>query len=446
MPSYRVRHRETGYREVVAARKIPGNFPKLTVDVPSDFMQRARSVATRAAIVAAAVPAAVAVALTATDMVRRRIHPLTAKFPTEKPLTEHIDETATTVYTYGADLYDAMLEAIRGARTSVMLESYIWKNDEVGQQFKQELIDAAARGVDVYVIVDGFANLVVPYSFFDFPPSVHVLRFPVLRPGMAFLNIRKSGRDHRKILVVDDEIGFVGGYNIGSLYATQWRDTHVRLEGPSVWELRNAFVDFWNRHRRPRHPILSDVGSGTWLPHLKAARNAPSELVFPIRGLYLDAIDRATHHVYITQAYFIPDHDIHAALLAAAARGVDVRVLVPHRSNHVVADWLARGQYASLLRGGVRIFLYEGAMVHAKTATIDGSWTTIGTANIDRLSLTGNYEVNLEIVDPGLAARMEDVFAMDLSNASELTLAQWEERGAVAKIGEYLLIPLRPLL
>src|SRR5690606_7978830 len=143
---------------------------------------------------------------------------------------------------------------------------------------------------------------------------------------------------------------------------------------------------------------------------------------------------------------FIPDHDIHAALLAAAARGVDVRVLVPHRSNHVVADWLARGQYASLLRGGVRIFLYQGAMVHAKTATIDGRWTTIGTANIDRLSLTGNYEVNLEIVDPGLAARMEDIFAMDLTNATELTLAQWEARGTVAKIGEYLLIPLRPLL
>ncbi|GGM28504.1 cardiolipin synthase B [Promicromonospora citrea] len=422
------------------------NLPRLTLDLPPDFVHRVRSLATRAAMVAAAVPVTAAVALTVTDLVRRRLHPLTTKFPTEKPLTEHIDETATTVYTYGADLYDAMLEAIAGARRTVMLESYIWKDDEVGQRFKQAVIDAAARGVDVYVIVDGFANLVVPYSFFRFPPSVHVLRFPVLRRGMAYLNVRTSGRDHRKILVVDDEIGFVGGYNIGSLYATQWRDTHVRLEGPSVWELRNAFVDFWNRHRKPRHPVLTDVGSHTWMPHLKAARNAPSELVFPIRGIYLDAIDRATDHVYITQAYFIPDHDIHAALLAAAARGVDVRVLVPHRSNHVVADWLARGQYASLLRGGVRIFLYQGAMVHAKTATIDGRWTTIGTANIDRLSLTGNYEVNLEIVDPGLAARMEDIFAMDLSNATELTLAQWEARGAVAKIGEYLLIPLRPLL
>lgn len=430
----------------MAIRKISGSFPKVTLDLPVGFGQHVRMFATRAAIIAAAVPVTAAVALTAADMVRRRLHPLTSRFPTEKPLTEHIDETATTVYTYGADLYDAMLEAIRKARRTVMLETYIWKNDEVGQQFKRALIDAAERGVEVYVIVDGFANLVVPSSFFRFPPTVHVLRFPVLRPGVAYLNVRTSGRDHRKILVVDDETGFVGGYNIGSLYATQWRDTHVRLQGPSAWELRNAFVDFWNRHRTHRHPILPDVGSGTWQPHLKAARNAPSELVFPIRGIYLDAIDRATSHVYITQAYFIPDHDIHAGLLAAAARGVDVRVLVPHRSNHVVADWLARGHYASLLRGGVRIFLYQGAMVHAKTATVDRRWTTIGTANIDRLSLTGNYEVNLEIVDPGLAGRMEDIFDLDLSNAQELTLAQWEERGALAKIAEYLLIPLRPLL
>lgn len=422
------------------------NIPGLTIDVAPDLLGRVRKTALRAGLVAAAVPVTVAAALTVTDAIRRRMHPLTASFPTEKPLTEYVDETATTIYTYGADLYESMLEAIRGARHTVMLETYIWKNDSVGQKFKQALVDAAARGVTVHVVVDGFANLVVPPSFFQFPPEIHVLRFPVFRPGMTVLNIRKSGRDHRKILVVDDEIGYVGGYNIGSMYATQWRDTHIRLEGPAVWELRNAFVDFWNRQRNSRLPQLIDIGSDTWLPHLKAARNAPSELVFPIRGLYLDAIDRATSHIYITQAYFIPDHDIHDALLAAAARGVDVCVLVPHRSNHVVADWLARGRYTSLLRGGVRIFLYQDAMVHAKTATVDGRWTTIGTANIDRLSLTGNYEVNLEIVNPALAARMEDIFRLDLTNARELTGGEWDRRSRLAKVGEMLISPLRPLL
>ncbi|PTU56063.1 cardiolipin synthase B [Sphaerisporangium cinnabarinum] len=339
-----------------------------------------------------------------------------------------------------------MLGAIRGARRRILLETYIWKADALGEEFKQALVEASERGVEVFVVYDGFANLVVPQAFFDLPEPIHVIRYPVFRPGVLMLNVRKSGRDHRKILVVDDEIAFVGGYNIGALYATQWRDTHVRLVGPSAWELRNAFVDFWNANRSSDQPLLADPGSVHWEPRLRAARNAPAHLVFPIRGIYLDAIDRASSHVYITQAYFIPDREILAALLAAAARGVDVRVLVPERSNHVLADWLSRGLYTALLKGGVRIHLYRNAMVHAKTATIDGAWTTIGTANIDRLSLTGNYEVNLEITDPGVAEQMEKVFEVDLSNSRELTLDEWDSRSVAAKLSEVVLTPLRPLL
>ncbi|WP_265521237.1 phospholipase D-like domain-containing protein [Oerskovia flava] len=411
------------------------------------LLQLARTVLARTAVVAAAAPVAVAAVLVTTDAVRRRRRQATdVTFPHPEPAEATVDQSSVTVFTYGEDLYEEMLAAIRGARECIMLETYIWKGDALGQQFKDALIEATHRGVEVFVVYDGFANLVVPRAFLDFPAPIHVIRFPVFRPGILMMNLRKSGRDHRKVLVVDDEVGFVGGYNIGELYATQWRDTHVKLTGPSVWELRNAFVDFWNANRDPAQPALEDPGSEYWQPRLKAARNAPAHLVFPIRGIYLDAIDRASSHVYITQAYFIPDREILHALLAAAARGVDVRVVVPERSNHVVADWLARDLYETLLRGGVTIWLYENTMVHAKTATIDGQWTTIGTANIDRLSLTGNYEINLEIVDPDVAAQMEMVFDVDLSNCRELTLAEWESRSLVAKISEVLLRPLRPLL
>jgi cardiolipin synthase A/B len=423
---------------------VPRRLP-LPVHVDVDW-PAVRRVATRVALAAASVPVTVAAGLTAVEKARRHRYPLDADFPTAPPSSTSVGATTTTVYTYGADLYAAMLDAIRRAERQILFETYIWKGDDVGQEFKDALVEAAARGVDVFVAYDGFANLVVPQAFFQFPATIHVLRFPVWRPGILMLDVRNSGRDHRKILVVDDEVAFVGGYNIGGLYAAHWRDTHLRIEGPSVWELRNAFVDFWNRWRTPDQPVLQDVGSTHWLPQLRAARNAPSDLVFPIRGIYLDAIDRACSYVQITQAYFIPDREILAALLAAARRGVDVRVLVPERSNHVVADWLARGHYATLLRGGVRIFLYTGAMIHAKTATIDGRWSTVGTANIDRLSLTGNYEINLEIVDPGVAARLEDVFRMDQSNARELTLDEWERRSALKKVGERVLAPLRPLL
>ena len=175
-------------------------------------------------------------------------------------------------------------------------------------------------------------------------------------------------------------------------------------------------------------------------------RNVPSQLIYPIRGMYLEAIDRASEHISITQPYFIPDRTMVRALLAAARRGVDVRVLVPAASNHVITDWLSRGFYAALLRGGVAIWRFERAMIHAKTMTVDGRWSTIVTANIDRLSLTGNYEVNVEIFDRGVAQHLERVFATDLSNATQLTTAEWERRGTLAKLTEQLLAPLRPLL
>jgi cardiolipin synthase len=378
----------------------------------------------RVALAVVAAQAVTAGALIAVDSWRKRMRPREATFPRTEAADLPLGESTVTVYTYGTALYEDMLASIEGAQERVLFESFIVKDDEVGQRFKTALIAAAERGVEVFVIYDVFANLVVRRAFFDFPPSVNVVRYPALKPGMLLLDVRKSGRDHRKLLVVDGEIGFVGGYNIGSAYATQWRDTHLRVRGPSAWELENAFIDFWNQHRAP----------------------VPSQLIYPIRGMYLEAIDRASEHISITQPYFIPDRTMVRALLAAARRGVDVRVLVPAASNHVITDWLSRGFYAAFLRGGVTIWRFERAMIHAKTMTVDGRWSTIGTANIDRLSLTGNYEVNVEIFDRGVAQHLERVFATDLSNASQLTTAEWERRGTLAKLTEQLLAPLRPLL
>ena len=356
------------------------------------------------------------------------------------------DGSELTIYTSGEALFDDMLTAIEQAQHRILLESYIIKGDATGKTFKRALIAAAQRGVDVYVIYDGFANLVVRPSFFRFPPGVSVLRYP-LWSGLASISPRRWGRDHRKILVVDDTVGFVGGYNIGSLYATQWRDTHLRVRGPAVWDLDNAFVDFWNMQKPASLPMLDQIGSTGWKPHIRAHRNVQRQLLYPIRGMYLEAIDRAHVSIDITAAYFIPDHDILDALIDAAQhRGVRVRILVPKVSNHVVTDWLSRGFYGRLLRAGVEIYRYTDHMVHAKTATIDNQWSTVGTANIDRLSLMGNYEVNLEITDPGVAEQMEKVFDVDLSNSRELTLAEWDSRSVAAKLSEVVLTPLRPLL
>jgi cardiolipin synthase len=397
-----------------------------------------------------ATPFVVAIGMTLIDSYRRRGKRRAVSFPTDPPSTVPVGDGEVTTYTFGTDLYDAMIEAIDGAQRQILFETYIWKSDEVGLRFKTALGAAAARGVEVYLIYDAFANLVVSPRFKRFPAPIKVLRYPVYAAGWRPLDLRRYGRDHRKILVVDESIGFVGGYNIGSAYATEWRDTHVRITGPGVWDLKRAFADFWNLNRRRRfrgseRPLLLETAS-TWEPTIRFHRNVPRLWMFPIRSMYIEAIARANTNIWMTTAYFLPDPDFADALTAAARRGVDVRVLIPAKSNHVVSDWISRGYFTQLLDAGVKVLRYRDAMVHAKTATIDGTWSTVGTANIDRLSLTGNYEINVEIIDPALAGSLEQIFRTDESNCLELTQAEWEARDIYRRFTEFVLNPLRPLL
>lgn len=388
---------------------------------------------------------AAAAALVAVDAVRKRRQPPTGEFPRATPAHVHTAGNGLTLYTDGDELYAAMLADIRSATDTIFFETYIWKADEVGELFKAELTAAARRGVRVYLIYDTFANLVVPRSFKQFDPTLEVLPFPLLQSAVP-LSPRNIGRDHRKLMVVDERVGYVGGYNVGKLYSDSWRDTHMRIDGPAVWELSNAFVDFWNDHRKRFHTELPDQGARSWDAHIRAVLNLPNRLLFPVRGLYMDAIDRAVSTIHITQAYFLPDDSMVHALLQAVERGVEVRILVPEFSNHVLADWAARANYDRLLAGGVRIFLFQHAMVHAKTATVDGRWSTIGTTNLDRLSLTGNFEVNLEINDEDVARTMEEVFATDLSNSRELLRGEWSARPMWKRAVERVISPLSVFL
>jgi cardiolipin synthase len=392
---------------------------------------------------------ALAIGMSLVDSYRRR-GKKPKPFPVTSPTEVAVGDGALTTYTYGQDLYEAMLAAIDGAERQILFETYIWKGDETGERFKSALASAADRGVEVYCIYDGFANLVVSPRFKRFPPTMKVLRYPVYAAGLRFYDLRRYGRDHRKILVVDESVGFVGGYNIGTPYATEWRDTHVRITGPGVWDLKRAFADFWNLNRRRRlgtseRPLLLETSS-TWESRIRIHRNLPRLWMFPIRAMYIEAINRASTNIWMTQAYFLPDQDFVDAMKDAAQRGVDVRLLLPLKSNHIVADWLSRGYFSQLLGAGVRIFRFKDAMVHAKTSTIDGTWSTVGTANIDRLSLTGNYEINVEVIDEAFAAALEDIYRTDETNCLELTHGEWEARDLHRKFTEMVLFPLRPLL
>jgi len=372
-----------------------------------------------------------------------RRHRTPRGFPYLEPTAVDVGEDRFTVYTYGAHLYEAMLEAIEAAEEYVYLETFIWKSDEMGHRFLDAVSRAANRGVRVACIWDVFANLVVPPSFFTFPPDVWTAPYPLVRGGVNFLRPRNSGRDHRKILVVDGKVSFLGGYNIGTLYENKWRDTHLKIEGPFCAEVESTFVDMWKSLDR-RH--LPSPQGRTWAPNVRLHRNLPRLGVYPIRNIYLDAINKASRRIWLTHAYLLPDADLVSSLLDAAARGVDVSIIIPSDSNHPLTDWLSRAHYDTLLTGGIKLFLYEGAMIHSKTATVDSIWSTVGTANLDRLSLLGNYEVNVEIVDENMAHLMEDVFRTDLTNCHELTLDEWRARPRYARLAEAIIKPLRPLL
>ena len=385
-----------------------------------------------------------AVLLAIAALGRRRKHEVS--FP-HQPFEEvRVGENFLKLYAYGRELFDAMLEAIDAAQESIYLETYIWKDDAVGREFQEHLARKAAQGVAVYAIFDSFGNLVVPRAFkSSFHPAMHVLEYRAIRRPWQVLDPRRYALDHRKLLIVDGTTSFIGGYNLGALYATQWRDTHLRLRGPAAGELARAFTGFWNRFC-PAHEQITQRYHHRFDALITIGQNEAMRASFPIRDLYIAAIDEAEQSILLTTAYFVPDHMLLDALRAAAGRGVDVRVLVPWVSNHAVADWIAHSYFSECLRGGVRIFGYRYTMLHAKTCTIDGQWTTVGTCNLDRLSLVGNYEINVAVYSPALAQQMDALFAEDTTERFELTLEQWQRRPWYNKVGERILAPLRFLM
>jgi cardiolipin synthase A/B len=375
-------------------------------------------------------------------MRRQNRHKVT--FPHLSPKEVVIGENTVQIYDFGHDLYESMLSAIDTAQKSIYLETYIWKDDRIGQEFKQKLICKANQGVEVYVIFDGFANTVVPGEFKVFPTLIHVLKYQSFNKPWYIFDPRRYALDHRKILVIDNSIGFIGGFNLGSLYETSWRDTHLRMNGPATAHLAQSFIDFWNQHT-PDQDHISRHYPRRFDPLINLRGTSALRLTFPIRDMYIEAIDKAERSILLSNAYFVPDRVLLGALKAAAQRGVNVEILVPWISNHVVVDWLTRGHFSECLKAGIRVFGYHN-MLHAKTCTIDGEWSTIGTANLDRLSSVGNYEINVEVYSKKLAHQMEELFECDKSNSFELTLEQWLKRPWYAMLSEKILSPLRALL
>lgn len=401
--------------------------------------------ARRAVVTAVGAQIAGVAAVYGVDQVRKHRSP--GGFEGLQPLRADdtvVDGNEIRIYTEGRSLYRDKIEAIDQAQHTIYFETYVWRSDRVGRMFKDALVRAAERGVKVFIIYDGFGSLKSSPKFkrFKSHPNLYVHRIAEVRKGLLAANPRATGRNHRKLLLVDEAIGFVGGFNIGVDFGTEWRDTHIRIIGPAVAQLSIGFAQFWNTLRTRHQPKLPDWEELPWSGPISAAFNLPSALLFPVRGQFLETFERATESLNVTTAYFIPDREVLHALIRAAQRGVKVQILIPEYSNHILADWVARPFFGRLLEAGVEIWLYQDAMIHAKTVIADGFRSIVGTANIDRLSLMGNFEVTVQIDSHEFGAQMQRVFEEDLKSSRRLTYEEWASRSLGTRLLETVVSPL----
>jgi len=338
------------------------------------------------------------------------------------------------LFTEGDDLYRAMLASIASAQESVDLESYIFADDEVGRRFAEALAERARADIRVRMHLDAAGSLFwVSRRLKTYlrEQGVEVRWFHRWSWRWPW---RYNRRDHRKLLVVDRRQAYLGGFNIHrenscALYGEgRWRDTHVAMQGTLAEHAGQLFDAFWRGHRRWL-PDSELSGSTLVHNHTRTCRRR-------LRCIYFDVFTSARHRVYLTTPYFVPDHHTQQGLKAAARRGVDVRLLVPGKSDVQITQWAARAAYVDLLGAGVRIYEYQPRMLHAKTVVADGEWAMLGTANLDYRSLFVNYELNLVTRDLGLAAKLEQQFLQDLEESVCIQSVGWGKRGWSARLSE----------
>lgn len=359
-----------------------------------------------------------------------------------------------TLLADGQATYAAMFKALQSAKNHINLESFIIEDDETGRKFAAILVQKRAEGVQVHLLYDSVGSLNTPAAFFQrlSDAGVQVVGFNPISPLEDRDTWGLTHRDHRKILIVDGKIAIMGGVNISKVYSSgyrrtqrsgktpiHWRDTDIQIEGPSVAELQKLFLDTWHKQKGPA-PSQSDL-----FPDLKERGNALVRVVGSTPGesnripfvVYVSAISFAEHSIHLTNSYFIPDDQIKKALIEAVQRGVEVKLVLPGVTDSKLVLYAQRHHYSELLKGGVKLYEHSSSLLHAKTAVIDGVWSTVGSTNLDFLSLLSNDEVNAIILNKEFAHQMEQMFAKDLAASRPILLEEWEKRPLLPRMGEW---------
>jgi cardiolipin synthase len=359
--------------------------------------------------------------------------------------------------TNGEEKFPKVFEAINSAKHHIHLEYYIIEPDELGNKIKDLLIKKAKEGVEVRLIADGFGSKGIRGKYIEElkKNGVEVYFFNPIK--VLFLASKINYRNHRKIIVIDSKVAFVGGVNLchkyvntdekGKLY---WRDSHLKISGPAVLHLQMIFIQDWNfcsgkniTLNSPYFDYDFQPSHGTFVQIAASGPDCPRSIILLSM---LKAINLAKDRLYITSPYFIPDVSIVNALKIAALSGVDVRILVPGISDSFTVNAAARSYYKELLKVGVKIYLYQKGFVHAKTMVVDEILAVVGTANMDIRSFDINFEVNANIYDSELAIQLGKEFINDLLYSKELNYEGWEKRPFTKVFPERIARLTSPLL
>ncbi|MFC1708301.1 cardiolipin synthase [Planctomycetota bacterium] len=351
--------------------------------------------------------------------------------------------------------YDRMLADIAGAERQVHLEYYIWREDSTGRRFIDAVVERAHAGVEVRLLLDAVGAYQVTSATIERVRAAggRVAFFHPVNPLKRRFNL--NFRNHRKLAVIDGRIAYTGGINVGNEYLGRdgdlgpWRDMAVRVDGPAVRWLQRTFAEDWffvtgellSRERDfPARPESAGRAQ------VQVVQSGPDEDLGNLHRIFFSAITMARRSVWITTPYFIPDDSVQLALETAVLGGVDVRIVVPGRSDSFLVDAAARWYLASLIMAGARVFRYERGYVHAKTMVVDGIFSSVGSANMDIRSFRLNFEAGVLIYDTDFARELIARFEEDIAHSREVTRAELRQRGTIARTLEALARLASPLL
>ncbi|MDO3628121.1 cardiolipin synthase [Mucilaginibacter sp. BT774] len=355
----------------------------------------------------------------------------------------------------GENKFPEVLEALRRAKHHIHIQYYIFEDGDIAEEIKNVLIQKAQEGVAVRFIYDDFGSRSIRRSFVNEMKASGIDAFPFYKIHFILLANRVNYRNHRKIIVVDGCVGFIGGINVSDRYINKpgqlfWRDTHVKISGPGVYYLQYLFISDWNFCSGKRLKLERDFFCTKPTEHGKAtvqiAASGPDSDAPTIMFSMVQTIGLAEKELLITTPYFIPGEAIMDALHVAAMSGVSIKLLVPDKSDSAFVNAAARSYYADLLAVGVEIYLYQKGFVHAKTLVSDGQMAIIGTANMDHRSYDLNFEVNSMIYDIATAKQLRDVFYSDIKQAKKISPNTWKKRPYYKQLPEKLARLMSPLL